>query len=206
MKNILCFGDSNTWGYSPETGERFDDETRWTALTPLLLNNEYRFYEAGLNGRTVNSDDALRPFRNGLNVINLYLESCRPLDVVIIMLGTNDLKASLNLSIEMIKNQIADICQQVKRFDYTPYSTPKILLIAPAPFVSSINLDDEFVSTITASKELARHYYEVAQALKLEFLDAGRVLKSSNLDGIHWDAESHRDFANHLAAMLKQLC
>jgi lysophospholipase L1-like esterase len=93
MQHILCFGDSNTWGYIPGTGERYDKEIRWPALTQLLLNNEFTLYEAGLSGRTINSDDASRDFRNGSKLLNLYLESCRPLDLVIIMLGTNELSS-----------------------------------------------------------------------------------------------------------------
>ena len=65
MRHILCFGDSNTWGYVPGTGERFDSETRWTALTQVMLNNEFKLYEAGLSGRTINKDDPTRKFRNG---------------------------------------------------------------------------------------------------------------------------------------------
>ena len=204
MRHILCFGDSNTWGYVPGTGERFDEETRWTALTQLLLNNEYTLYEAGLSGRTVNSDDPGRDFRNGASLLNLYLESCRPLDLVIIMLGTNDLKASLNNSIEDIKAAVKVLCQQTIDFDYSPYDKPEIMLIAPAPFVDSADIDDEFSQNITKSKQLAPAYYQLAQELNLLFLDAGRVIKSSTIDGINWDAMGHRDFATHLAATLKQ--
>jgi len=204
MRNILCFGDSNTWGYVPGTGERYDEEVRWPALTQLLLNNEFTLYEAGLSGRTINSDDASRDFRNGAKQLNLYLESCRPLDLVIIMLGTNDLKASLTLSIEDIKEGANALCLQVLNFDYAPYDKPEILLVAPAPFVDSVNIDDEFSQSIAKSKQLAPAYYQLAQDLKLLFLDAGRVIKSSMIDGIHWDEKEHRDFSIHLAAMLKQ--
>ena len=204
MRHILCFGDSNTWGYVPGTGERFDEKTRWTALTQLLLNNEFTLYEAGLNGRTINSDDPTREFRNGAKLLNLYLESCRPLDLVIIMLGTNDLKASLNNSIEDIKAAVKVLCQQVIDFDYSPYDKPEIMLIAPVPFTDSADIDDEFSQSIAKSKQLAPAYYQLAQDLKLLFLDAGRVIKSSMIDGIHWDEKEHRDFSIHLAAMLKQ--
>ena len=204
MRNVLCFGDSNTWGYVPGTGERYDEEVRWPALTQLLLNNEFTLYEAGLSGRTINSDDASRDFRNGAKQLNLYLESCRPLDLVIIMLGTNDLKASLTLSIEDIKERAKALCLQVLNFDYAPYDKPEILLVAPAPFVDSVNIDDEFSQSIVRSKQLAPAYFQLAQDLKLLFLDAGRVIKSSMIDGIHWDEKEHRDFAIHLAAMLKE--
>ncbi|MFT5757431.1 MAG: lysophospholipase L1-like esterase [Alteromonadaceae bacterium] len=204
MRNILCFGDSNTWGYVPGTGERFDEEIRWTALTQVMLNHEFTLYEAGLSGRTISSDEPSRDFRNGAKLINLYLESCRPLDLVIIMLGTNDLKASLALSIEDIKAAAKALCLQVLDFDYAPYDTPEIMLVAPPPFTDSADIDAEFTENIATSKQLAPTYYHLAQELKLSFLDAGRVIKSSMIDGIHWDEKGHRDFATHLAATLKQ--
>jgi lysophospholipase L1-like esterase len=204
MRHVLCFGDSNTWGYVPGTGERYDEEIRWPALTQLLLNNEFTLYEAGLSGRTINSDDTSRDFRNGAKLLNLYLESCRPLDLVIIMLGTNDLKARLALSIEDIKEGARALCLQVLNFDYAPYGKPEILLVAPAPFVDSVDIDDEFAQSIAKSKQLAPAYFQLAQDLKLSFLDAGRVIKSSLVDGIHWGVKEHKDFSIHLAAMLKQ--
>jgi len=204
MRHILCFGDSNTWGYVPGTGERYDEDIRWPALTQHLLHNEFTLYEAGLSGRTINNDDSSRDFRNGTKLLNLYLESCRPLDLVIIMLGTNDLKASLTISIEDIKEGAKALCLQVLNFDYAPYSKPEILLVAPAPFVDSVDIDDEFAQSIAKSKQLAPAYFQLAQDLKISFLDAGRVIKSSMIDGIHWDKKEHRDFSIHLAAMLKQ--
>jgi len=204
MRHVLCFGDSNTWGYIPGTGERFDEETRWTALTQVLLNNEFTLYEAGLSGRTINSDDPDRDFRSGSKLLNLYLESCRPLDLVVIMLGTNDLKVNLHNSIENIKDEMKALCQEVLDFDYSPYDKPKVLLVAPVPFVDSVNMDEEFSPSIAKSKQIAPAYYQLAQELELSFLDAGRVIKASTIDGIHWDAIGHRDFATHLAATLKQ--
>jgi lysophospholipase L1-like esterase len=204
MRNVLCFGDSNTWGYVPGTGERFDEKIRWTALTQVLLNNEFTLYEAGLSGRTINSNEQSRDFRNGAKLINLYLESCRPLELVIIMLGTNDLKAGLSHSIEDIYTAAKALCLQVLNFDYAPYAKPEIMLVAPVPFVDSVGIDKEFSQSIVKSKQLAPAFYQLAQELELSFLDAGRVIKSSPIDGIHWDEKGHRDFATHLAATLKQ--
>lgn len=203
MRHILCFGDSNTWGYVPGTGARYDDKTRWTKLTEQMLNNEFTLFEAGLSGRTINSEDPLREYRNGSQLLNLYLESTRPLDLVIIMLGTNDLKASLANTIDDIAANIKALCQQAINFDYSPYQRPKVMLVAPVPFVNSVALEQDFINEITRSKQLSPAYFHIAQALNIDFLDAGRVIKASNIDGIHWDADGHRDFANHLSALLK---
>jgi len=205
MRNILCFGDSNTWGYVPGTGKRYDSKTRWTALTSQMLDNEFTLIEAGLSGRTINSDDPFRSDRNGSQFINLYLESCRPLDLVIVMLGTNDLKVRLENSIEDLKADIKQLCLQVLNFDYSPYKAPNIMLVAPAPFAETVELDAEFLPALDTSKRIAPIFYQLARELNIQFLDAGRVIKVSKVDGIHWDADGHRDFAHHLAAMLKQL-
>lgn len=202
MKTVLCFGDSNTWGYEPGTGLRYDDSIRWTSMTQSLLNSEIKLIEAGLNGRTTNSEDETREFRRGTALLKLYLESCRPLSLVVISLGTNDLKASLSLSIEEIKSGARALCQQALDFDYAPYDKPAILLVAPAPLVNSPELDEEFENAIPTSRKLATAYYQLCQELDIQFLDAGRVVKTSPVDGVHWDADSHHDFARHLAAVI----
>ena len=204
MRNILCFGDSNTWGYVPGTGQRFDHDIRWPGLTSLLLNDDFNVIEAGLNGRTTNSDDANRDFRNGSKLLELYLESCRPLDLVIIMLGTNDVKASLANSIADIKAGAETLCRQALTFDYSPYNKPEVMLVAPPAIVSSDALGEEFFGAIDQSKKIAPAYYQISQELNTHFLDASRIVRASIIDGIHWDAAGHKDFANHLAALIKQ--
>lgn len=205
MLNILCFGDSNTWGYIPGSGCRYDESTRWTAITQLLLGDEFRLHEAGLSGRTIKCDDDSREFRNGAKLLSLYLESCRPLDMVIIMLGTNDLKASLNQSISNIREAAQSLCEQVLAFDYAPYDSPKVMLIAPAPLVASSNIDVEFENAIANSRRIAPAYYEVCKALNIDFFDAGRIVKSSIIDGVHWDIDGHYNFAQHLSSVLQGL-
>jgi len=205
MKTVLCYGDSNTWGYQPGTGRRFDESVRWTALTPMLLNNEVNFYEAGLNGRTTNSNDTERDFRCGAALFKLYLESCRPLSLVLISLGTNDLKKSLSLSIEQIKAGAKELCKQALEFDYAPYDKPQVMLVAPAPLIKVPELDEEFELSVENSRKLASAYYQISQELDIHFLNAGQVVKASPIDGVHWDIVAHQDFARHLAAVVGTL-
>ncbi|KGJ89443.1 SGNH/GDSL hydrolase family protein [Thalassotalea sp. ND16A] len=205
MRNILCFGDSNTWGYIPGSGYRYDQATRWTAMTQSLLGNEFCLHEAGLNGRTTMRDEPDRAFRNGSKMLKLYLESCRPLDMVIIMLGTNDLKASFAQSVDDIRDGAKALCEQVVEFDYAPYDNPEVMLVAPAPLVASAELGEEFSQMIAYSRRIASAYYELSKELNVHFLDAGRVVKPSIIDGVHWDRDGHHNFAQHLAAVLQQL-
>ena len=102
MKTVLCFGDSNTWGYSPVDGTRYPLDIRWTGVLQKSLGVDYRIIEEGLNGRTTFINEDERPLRSGSDVLQIILESHRPLDFVIIMLGTNDLKVEFNLSVEEI--------------------------------------------------------------------------------------------------------
>ncbi|OUS24833.1 hypothetical protein A9Q98_13130 [Thalassotalea sp. 42_200_T64] len=201
MRNILCFGDSNTWGYIPGSGYRYDEATRWTAMTQSLLGNEFSLYEAGLNGRTTMRDAPDRAFRNGAKLLKMYLESCRPLDMVIIMLGTNDLKASFGQSIDNIYEGAKWLCKQALEFDYAPYNSPQVMLVAPAPLVASAELGEEFSQTVATSRRIAPAYYALCKELNIHFLDAGRVVKPSIIDGVHWDSDGHHNFAQHLAAV-----
>ena len=92
MKTILCFGDSNTWGYNPENRQRFGPEERWSGILRNSLGEDYRAIEEGLNGRTTLWDDPIEGFKNGLDYLMPCLESHKPFDLITIMLGTNDLK------------------------------------------------------------------------------------------------------------------
>ena len=98
MKTILCFGDSNTWGYNPENRQRFGPEERWTGILRNSLGEDYRVIEEGLNGRTTLWDDPIEGFKNGLDYLMPCLESHRPFDLITIMLGTNDLKCRFSVS------------------------------------------------------------------------------------------------------------
>ena len=93
MKRILCFGDSNTWGWNPANKERFDENSRWTGILKNKLGENYDIIEEGLNGRTTVWDDPIEGYKNGKKHLPSCLESHRPLDIVVLMLGTNDLKS-----------------------------------------------------------------------------------------------------------------
>lgn len=107
MKRILCFGDSNTWGHNPESkiGERFDNEFRWVKLLEKKLGKGYSVIEEGLCGRTINTDylTAENWYKNGYKYLVPCLKSHNPLSLVIIMLGTNDLKNSLKNTTERLQ-------------------------------------------------------------------------------------------------------
>ena len=204
MKNILCFGDSNTWGYSPQDGSRFPPNVRWTGTLQKTLGIDYNIIEEGLNGRTTfineEGEDA-RPFRSGSDVFSMMLESHRPLDLVTIMLGTNDLKLEFNLSVEEIAQGVKELCEIVLSSEYLIDNPPKLLLISPIHIGSTIQPDQEefFEQAREKSYQFAEHYQRVAEELGIHFLDAAKIVSPSEGEGVHWDADQHIKFGKVLA-------
>ena len=206
MKNILCFGDSNTWGYEPLVARRYPADVRWTGVLQNSLGDGFRVIEEGLNGRTNVTNEEGRPVRSGLDVLPILLESHRPLDLVVIMLGTNDLKHDFNLSAE----QIADGARQVSRCvidcEYLVDNPPEILLISPTQ-VELMTEEEQglFIGAIEKSRELAEHYQVVAENLGIHFLDASKIVVKTDLDGVHWDADQHKAFGEALSGTIGQI-
>ena len=204
MKNILCFGDSNTWGYSPQDGSRFPPNVRWTGTLQKTLGIDYNIIEEGLNGRTTfineEGEDA-RPFRSGSDVFSMILESHRPLDLVTIMLGTNDLKLEFNLSVEEIAQGVKELCEIVLSSEYLIDNPPKLLLISPIHIGSTIQPDQEefFEQAREKSYRFSEHYQRVAEELGIHFLDAAKIVSPSDGEGVHWDADQHIKFGKVLA-------
>ena len=204
MKTVLCFGDSNTWGYSPLDGSRHPHDVRWTGVLQRLLGSDYLVIEEGLNGRTNVTNEEERPIRSGLDVLSILLESHRPLDLVVIMLGTNDLKHDFNLSAEEIADGARQVCRSVIDCEYL-VDPPQILLISPTHVeLMTEEEQDIFIGAIEKSRELAEHYQVVAEDLGIHFLDASRIVVKTNLDGVHWDAEQHKVFGKELANIISQ--
>ena len=209
MKNILCFGDSNTWGYSPQDGTRFSPDVRWTGVLQKSLGNGYHIIEEGLNGRTtfINEEgEGGRPLRSGSDVLQVILESHRPLDFVTIMLGTNDLKLEFNLSVEEIALGAKELCETVLNSEYLADNVPQILLISPTHIGSTIMPDQEefFNQAREKSHQFAEHYQKIANDLNIHFLDASKIVTPSDGEGVHWDAEQHIKFGKYLAETIKK--
>ena len=210
MKNVLCFGDSNTWGYSPQDGNRHPPEIRWTGVLQKLLGENYRVIEEGLNGRTtfINEEgEEARPLRSGSDVLQIILESHRPLNLVTIMLGTNDLKLEFNLSVEEIAQGARELCETVLNSEYLVDNPPQILLISPTHIGSSIMPDQEefFKQAREKSYLFAEHYQKVATELEIHFLDAAKIVEPSEGEGVHWDADQHIKFGKVLAQKVTEI-
>lgn len=196
MNNILCFGDSNTWGYQPVACTRYPYEVRWTGALQKLLGSEYRIIEEGLNGRTTAFDEPGRDYRNGARYFPMLLECHRPLDLVVIMLGTNDLKSQFELNTADIAQGVKGLCEMVLNSEYIENASTQLLLIAP-PHVANLPEEDVqvFAGARDKSLQLSAEYKKIAGELGILFMDASDVVETTNDDGLHWTAQQHQDFA-----------
>ena len=138
-KRILCYGDSNTWGYMP-TGGRYDDETRWPMRMQRLLGEEYTVIEEGLNGRTTVFDDPVEGgYKSGAAYLPVCLMSHSPLDAVIIMLGSNDTKQRFGMNAKTIGEGIMQLVRLTKLYGFNANGEPpRIIIAAPAPFLDNL--------------------------------------------------------------------
>jgi len=208
MKSVLCYGDSNTHGAAtvPRPDGRYAPHERWPGVLRAALGSDWLVIEEGLGGRTTVSDDPVEGSeRNGRTYLYPCLMSHKPLDVVAIMLGTNDLKARFGKTPWEVAAGVGALVEIVKKSAAGPAgATPAILVIAPPPFQPLTAYADMFAGAEPKSRELARHYRAMAETAGVHFLDAGSVAKSSAFDGFHLDPEAHAAIGKAVAAEVQR--
>lgn len=206
MKTILCFGDSNTYGYNP-AGGRFGLHERWAGVLRDELKEGYWVIEEGLNGRTTVWDDPIEgKHKNGREYLLPCLESHAPIDLVVILLGTNDLKMRFGLPAQDVARGAGVLVNLVKASSAGPESTaPQVLLIAPPPFAPLTHFGEMFAGGFEKSREIGKYYRQWADLLNCHFLDAGEVIVSSSLDGIHWELGEHRKLGKAVSGWVKEI-
>lgn len=211
-KHILCFGDSNTHGYCAESfdcadgGERFNEEERWTCLLGKQLGEKYLILEEGLGGRTSVYQDPLTEGMCGLDVLFPIMMSHEPLDLMIIMLGTNDTKERFGVTPECIGVGIERLINKAKTIPAWKDNQPNILLIAP-PHILDEMCSGPFYGIMGAgcvekSRELAHVYKAVAKRTGCYFLDAEGIAEFNKTDGMHLTRKGHDSLASHLATII----
>ncbi|MFB9948607.1 SGNH/GDSL hydrolase family protein [Rhizobium puerariae] len=211
MRTLLVYGDSNTYGASPiqadGTSFRYGPEIRWPMRLARALHPDWRVIDEGLPGRTTVHDN---PFtgahKNGLSVLPAILESHAPMDAVAVMLGTNDLKARLNLPANEIAEGLKRILLRIRAGACGPDGTqPKLLIIAPAP-ISEVPPHDEILAGgAEKSRRLAPLFESLAGEMGAAFFDAGSVAAASGVDGVHLSEEAHIALADALLPVIRAL-
>lgn len=208
MKTVLCYGDSNTYGWNPMSGKRYDYNVRWTGKLQQKLGKEFHVIEEGLNGRTTVIDELGYIYRNGFKNLETILYSHIPIDELIIMLGTNDTKILFNRTPQQIAIGLGTIIQKASEIlnrenDY--YC--RILVVAP-PWINKHVIDgplgEEFdENSAKKSSKLALLYEKQADRLGVEFIDLQKVVKTSNIDGVHLTLDAHEKIAEVMSAWVK---
>lgn len=214
-KHIICFGDSNTHGYCAEPfdcidgGERFNEDERWTCLLGKHLGQDYLVLEEGLGGRTTVFHDPLTEGLCGLDVIFPIMMSHEPVDLLIIMLGTNDTKERFGVTAECIGVGMERLINKAKSIAAWKNDQPNILLLAP-PHISDKMYSGPFSGVMGSgcaekSRQLAFFYHEVAKRTGCRFLDIEGIAEFNQTDGMHLTQKSHSDLAAHLAKIIPEM-
>ncbi len=198
---VLCFGDSNVWGRSGKSIERYPLNIRWTGILQEKLGNSYEVIEEGLRSRLTDfdDDDPQFPGRNGLAYLRPCLESHNPLDIVILWLGTNNFKTRFNQNAPMVAQSIGRIVGVVKSVAHTPQHTaPQVILISP-PIVREEYLpSSQFAGAREKIKHLGKYVEDVAKRLGCDFIDMAQHVQPGDADGVHLEPDQHHIVADLL--------
>lgn len=209
-KHILCIGDSNTHGLctdpseSADHGNRYNEEERWTCLLQKALGEEYLVIEEGLSGRTCVYDDPDMDSVNLLPVLHAVLNSHEPLDLVILMLGTNDSKVKFNTDAKKITKGMQILVEEAKSVPCWGKNGPKILIVAPVPIEEGVIYPDFNEKSVETTKTLAREYAFLAVAERADFLDAGGC-ELTSVDHVHLTKRGHRQLAERMEAAVREI-
>lgn len=210
MKTILCFGDSNTFGWNPETMTRFPKSQRWPMRMQKLLGPDYHVVEEGLGGRTTVFDDPVDAGRCGRDYLLPCIQSHQPLDLVILMLGTNDTKRTYSPSVFSITRGMEELIKILKNpYNWDSMRPPQILVVSPILIADNVEeswLYELFGSeSVELSKRLAPAYEELAGRYDCGFLNAALHATPSPLDMIHIDAEGCKRLASAMAEKAREM-
>ena len=234
MKTILCYGDSNTYGYDPKTGLRYPRTIRWPGHLQEILDDKsaydamrsylvgmmeledqlpcpcgesFTVIEEGCNGRTTVADDPVEGWKNGLDYIMPCLNTHKPVDVVIMMLGTNDLKEVFHQTADEIAKNAGVLVDAIKECTQEKQGfVPKIILVSP-PHIGEGMADSVFSASFSTraigeSALFAKNYKEVADDKGCIFFDAASYIEPSEEDSLHLTEDAHITLAEKLAEVV----
>lgn len=215
MKTIVCYGDSNTWGFMPKSApplwaeNRYPADVRWTGILQHTLGKSFRIEEDGLNGRTTYVDDPQDETRNSLKYLPVCMQSRTPADLVIVMLGTNDVKGFFGLTPLMIARGMGRIVNHILNGAYGLHgNAPEVLIVAPPALHENIlNCwpGEEFgAEAYGKAAALGKQYEKIAHECNVHFLDASCITASST-DGVHLSIEGHTTLGHMIAEKVREI-
>lgn len=210
-KTVMCFGDSNTYGAIPtlaRTGRhRFAPDRRWPGVMRKALGAGWEVIEEGHPGRTTVHEDPIEgPHKSGIKALPVLLETHMPLDAIVLALGTNDLKHRFSLTPNDVADSIEVLVRLIQRSEAGDGgAAPKVLVVAPLPLLEVDWFGQMFLGGAEKSKHLGRLFREAAKRSGVAFLDAGAVIESSTVDGIHFESDAHRVLGTGIAKAVQAL-
>lgn len=204
MKKVLCFGDSNTYGFVPEKCTRYDKNTRWTGVLQALCGSDFSIIEGGCNNRTAFVDNPAGAEQTGYKILPEYFTKDY-FDIVVLAIGINDLQLFFRPTLEEFEQGIEKLIKITK--DLSPNA--KIILVCPSKLdlagiksgVFSFQFDE---ISVEKSYHLPQIYKKLAEKYACKLVDLNEIVKVSPLDGLHFSAESHKTIAENLYKNLKQ--
>lgn len=205
---ILCIGDSNTWGYNPANGERLAN--RWTRVLMQMMP-EHEFIEEGLNGRTLCSPDPVKAERCGIVALKMILMSHKPVDMVVLMLGTNELKKCFDCRAVRIAGEVGKFIQIIRASElWQQFGVPRLLVVSPILIRDELakgdDVFDEFdAESVSQSKLLATEIAKVCATYDVDFMNAAEFAQASPIDNIHMDEANHKKLAIALAEKIEEM-
>ena len=213
QKTLLFFGDSNTFGKKPivipenDHNERYAADIRWTGLIRKALGEQVSVIEEGLSSRTTLHDDPIGGCeKNGLTYLRPCLFSHMPIDVLVLMLGTNDLKSRFAVTPTDIALSVERLILEIKACHVGPNGTdPKLIILCPAPIEEIGLLGKIFKGGAEKSRQLSNLYRAIALQHDALFLDMGKVVQVSQIDGIHYDPDQLPKLADAVLPMIQSI-
>lgn len=210
MQHILVYSDSLSWGIVPTTRKRLHFEQRWPGVMEISLcssGQKVRVIEDCLNGRRTVWDDPFKPGRNGLVGLAQRIEIHSPLDLVVLMLGTNDFQSMHEYNAWHSSQGISALVSAIRTAPIEPgMPMPQILVVAPPAIrMPKGPIAPKFEGGETKCIGLSAAYQLVCEEVDCHFFDAGSVITSSNVDGVHLDLEQHWALGNAMAEVVQPL-
>lgn len=190
---VLCYGDSNTYGWVPGSGGRFPRDVRWPGVLAAELGPGWHVIEEGLGGRTTIFDDPILPGRNGRTYFEPCLLSHEPLDAVVIALGTNDLKVRFAAAAADIARGVALLAERALAF------TPKVLALGLPALGRLDERSDELAGAHEKAERMRPHLRAWSSELGFELLELHELVSFTDEDGFHLDAAGHRTIGEAVA-------
>ena len=203
MKKIVCYGDSNTFGYSPKNGIRYDEKIRWTSILQKILGTEYRVINEGMCDRTAFVDNPNGLLFSTQKYFPEFISKSENIDVLILWIGTNDLMFQYNLPLNAAEKGLKNLINLAQT------KVKKIIIIPPLILNENIfngyfkNKFDE--TSIAKSKEIGIIYKNLAEKHNCGYFDINKFVKPSEIDGLHYEENSHKVIAENLAQLFKSI-